>query len=215
MKTRKWVVEHLGGLPEDVVEKVVKTTAWIRHQERKIQAIIAAAIAADGSRREDEAARALLWLEYEICTERGHTPRTQRLSPFVNLGKGRRHAIDGPAWTAAIGDAFHATGTSYFIGPAPAGCRFASRKDENGTNRLVIEVGYDVFWENVKSVDVETDLGLTPSDVEEVALFAARVAARKDNAELLRTAAEVYHRAKVIREMMAAAAAAQESATAD
>jgi hypothetical protein len=43
----------------------------------------------------------LLFAESFICS-RDCTPPTDRLSPFESLGKGRRQATDGPAWSAAI-----------------------------------------------------------------------------------------------------------------
>jgi len=96
-----------GTTPYD--EDVRKLTALERAHARVEEAWDAAwAIASQATANEDKIyalASALLWLEHKGLYGGGYLAPgagTKRLRFFRSLGKGRRNASDGPAWTEAI-----------------------------------------------------------------------------------------------------------------
>ncbi len=91
------------GLHPDEVEALVAAGAPHRH---RLRVEFVRSSMREGGFRPDEAA-GMAWLECQVAS-RGADAPTDRLPPFRKCGKGRRHATDGPAWTAAIRDAFPA-----------------------------------------------------------------------------------------------------------
>jgi hypothetical protein len=149
-------------------------------------------------------------LEHRLATEGEITPPTARLAPFRELGKGRRQAIDGAAWTAAIGAAVYRRRDYQ---DQAQSVHLAGEQDEAGRHIVAVLVGYGPYGREKVRLDVEMDLGLESQDLKDVALFAAREAVRLENAALLQSAACVYERA-VIMSAPAEAEAEAEAATA-
>jgi hypothetical protein len=102
---------------EEDIERVRRATARLRHRERTVKALSTAfhyvntKIITDtesdplGSNRRFLAAYVLLNAEAHGLYGGGYTnpgAGTSRHKAFRRLGKGRRQASDGPAWTAAI-----------------------------------------------------------------------------------------------------------------
>jgi hypothetical protein len=195
--TRKEIIEELNGIDAAAVNAILKATARMRHQKRVEQAYEAACKFAG---RVYPKARALLWLEARLTTEKspGWTPPSMRLSPFVNLGKGRRHATDGDAWTAAI-----ATAAMWGIGdPIPLSSVELDARDKYGIPEIVVVVRDNDATKGDYIVPID-ELGLCKEDLEEVALFAAREAVRRGNRMLLRAAGLLCQ--SVLRQMAAEA----------
>jgi len=119
--TARWseilkVLKANGINDPDVIENVRRSTAPLRHRERTLKALHAAfnyayaKIPYDDSDPLNEirrllAAYVLLDAEAHGLYGGGYTnpgAGTSRHKAFTQLGKGRRQALDGPAWTAAI-----------------------------------------------------------------------------------------------------------------
>ena len=109
METRKELEERLllAGVPGRALEALLKETGLARHKWRVTQAIDAALAATDGCRT--AAAWVLLSDMYGVGGKGGVSgDGTSRHPALERLGKGRKQATDGEAWSAAIEAAFHA-----------------------------------------------------------------------------------------------------------
>jgi hypothetical protein len=204
---RMYIEEALAGMPEQVCKDVLRATGPVRHAQRTERAWYVAwkavrevaHIRGDGTPDSDAGARALLWLEHRLATEGEIAPPTTRLAPFRELGKGRRQAIDGQAWTAAIGAAVWCNSYWDKGDIALARCiELAGAIDAAGRHVLIVAVGYGPYGDRKKELDVEMDLGLESEDLKVIALFAAREAVRLERVALLQSAACVYERALIM-----------------
>jgi len=198
--TRKEIVEELDGIDDAVINAILKATARFRHQKRVQEAYEAANKV---TARVYPYNRALLWLEAAIATEAapGHRPTSQRLSPFIGLGSGRRDAIDGPAWTAAIADAARSGAGERT--PPPSFELDAIERYNFPEVVVIVRDNDDAKQEHVALIGW---LKLCNEDLLEIACFAAREAVRRGNRKLLRAAGILYQ--STMRRMRVAVEAA-------
>jgi hypothetical protein len=132
--TRKSASDDLtaSGVTGAALEALLDETAHSRHLARVAAATHAAEeyyLAACGIDRDDIseetlrlAAGAILWADAIGVGGRFGVEgaSTERHPAFAGCGKGRKHATDGAAWSAAIAEA------------APANCHFAVRRHDDG-----------------------------------------------------------------------------------
>jgi hypothetical protein len=96
------------GFSGPAMDLIVRAGGPARHEARVEAAISAAYSAFEAYATHEDA---IIILLAELAGSGGRfgaglgTPLTHRLPPFRDLGTGRRHAADGPAWDAAIREA--------------------------------------------------------------------------------------------------------------